>query len=79
MADSSLAALLGDDDLGRTTLSLCQASLQPRSYATYASTLSGFMQFCREQRVAPLAAPPVHIARYVAWLGQQGTVAASSL
>jgi hypothetical protein len=79
MADSSLAALLGDDDLGRTALSLCQASLQQRSYDTYASTLSGFMQFCREQHVAPLAATPVHIARYVAWLGLHGTVAASSL
>ncbi len=79
MLDSSLAALLGDDDLGRTALSLCQASLQPRSYDTYASALSGFMQFCVEQDLAPLEATPVHIARYVAWLGRRGTVAAASL
>jgi hypothetical protein len=79
MLDSALASLLGDDDLGRTALSLCQASLQPRSYDTYASALAGFMQFCVEQDLAPLEATPVHIARYVAWLGVRGTVSATSL
>ena len=79
MMDSNLATLLGDDDLGRTALTLCQSSLQPRSYDTYASALAGFMRFYVEQDLAPLEATPVHIARYVAWLGMRGTVAATSL
>ncbi|MFN9900686.1 MAG: hypothetical protein ACK55Z_18280, partial [bacterium] len=66
---------MGADDLGRTALALCQASLQPRSYETYASALSSFFRFCQEQQLPPLDASPVHIARYVAWLGQQGSVA----
>ena len=53
MADNSLAALLGADDLGRTALALYQASLQPRSYETYASTLSSFFRFCQEQHLPP--------------------------
>ena len=75
----SLGRLLGDDDLGAATLALCQASLQPRPYNTYASTLTSFMTFCHEQNVSPLEVTPVHVARYVAWLGRQGTVAAGSL
>ena len=76
---SSLGTLLGHDDLGRTALALCQASLQPRSYGTYASALKGFLDFCDEESLLPLDVTPVHVARYLAWLGLRGTVAAASL
>lgn len=78
MSDS-LGALLGHDDLGRTALALCQASLQPRSYGSYASALKGFLEFCDEESLLPLDVTPVHVARYLAWLGLRGTVAAASL
>jgi hypothetical protein len=35
--------------------------------------------FYAEQMLAPLAVTPGHMARYVAWLGQLGTIKASSL
>lgn len=76
---SSLGSLLGDDALGRSTLALCQSALQPGSYKTYQSALQGFMEFCHEQNRPPLEVTPVDIARYIAWLGLQGTVAADSL
>lgn len=78
MADI-LGALLGHDELGRTALSLRHASLQPRSYGTYASALSGFLEICDDQSLLPLKVTPVHIARYLAWLGLAGTVADDSL
>ena len=76
---SSLGCALGVDELGRTALTLCQASLQPRSYTTYASALTGFFEFCHDQAAPPLEVTPVHICKNVAWIGLQGTVCADSL
>jgi hypothetical protein len=48
--------------------------------ATYGNTIRRHFDFCEEHRLAPLAATPAHMARYVAWLlGQLGTIKASSL
>jgi hypothetical protein len=45
----------------------------------YSSNLTGFFKFCDLFLIEPLQVTPVHIARYIAWLGQRGTVAAASL
>lgn len=81
-ADSMTASLgptLGTDSLGQTTLSLLQGSLVARTYGTYGSALKPFLSFAATQGFNPLEATPVEAARYVAWLGLQGTVAADSL
>lgn len=76
---AAMGPLLGDDALGRSTLKLLQASLETRTYQTYGSTIKMFLQFCAEEGLDPLDLTPVQAARYVAWLGHRGTVAAGSL
>jgi hypothetical protein len=65
--------------LGATTLALLAATWAPSTAATYASTIRRYFDFCAEQQLATLAATPAHMARYVAWLGQLGTIKASSI
>jgi hypothetical protein len=45
----------------------------------YSSNLTGFFKLCNVFLIDPLQVPSVDIARYIAWLGQRGTVAATSL
>jgi hypothetical protein len=71
--------ILGCDALGATTMALLAATWAPSTAATYGSTIRRCFDFCAEQQHAPLAATPAHVARYVAWLGQLGTIKASSL
>jgi len=74
-----MTKILGSDALGTKTLALLAAAWAPSTAATYGSTIRRYFDFCTEQRLAPLAATPAHMARYVAWLGQLGTIKASSL
>jgi site-specific recombinase XerD len=74
-----MTKILGSDALGATTLTFLAAAWAPSTVATYGSTIRRYFDFCTEQQLAPLAATPVHMARYVAWLGQLGTIKASSL
>ena len=54
-------------------------ALQPKTYKNYGSALTGVIEFCRETSVDPLEVTPVEIARYIAWLGERGTMAEGSL
>jgi hypothetical protein len=74
-----MTIILGSDALGATTMTLLAAAWAPTTAATYGSTIRSYFDFCAEQQLAPLAATPAHMARYVAWVGQLGTIKASSL
>jgi hypothetical protein len=74
-----MTRILGSNTLGATTMALLAAAWAPCTAATYGNTISRYFDFCTEQQLAPLAATPAHMARYVAWLGQLGTIKASSL
>jgi hypothetical protein len=56
-----------------------KSALQPGTYKNYGSALTGFIEFYDETRVNPREDTPVEIARYIAWLGKRGTIAAGSL
>jgi hypothetical protein len=74
-----MTKILGSDALGATTLALLSAAWAPNTSTTYGSTIRRYFNLCEEHRLAPLAATPAHMARYVAWLGQLCTIMASSL
>jgi site-specific recombinase XerD len=74
-----MTKILGSDALGATTLALLSAAWAPSTATTYGSTIRRYFDFCEEHQLAPLAAKPAHMARFVAWLGQLGTIKASSL
>ena len=76
---SALSNIFGGDALGARAMSLFQSALQPGTYASYNSNLAGFFSYCQEYNLAPLDTTAIDIARYVAWLGERGTVAADSL
>ena len=65
--------------MGRIAASLFQSALTFSTYVHYSSNLSGFFKFCNLFLIDPLQVTPVDIARCIAWLGQRGTVAATSL
>jgi hypothetical protein len=70
---------LGSHILGAKTLALLSPAWAPNTASTYGSTIRRYFDFCEEERLAPPAATPAHMARYVAWLGQLGTIKASSM
>jgi site-specific recombinase XerD len=74
-----ITKVLSSDSLGATTLALLSAAWAPSTLATYGSTIRRYFDLCEEHRLAPLAATLAHMARYVAWLRQLGTIKASSL
>jgi hypothetical protein len=74
-----MTIILGSDALGATTLALLSAAWEPSTSTTYGSTIRRYFEFYEEHQIAPLVATPAHMARYVAWLGQLGTIKASSL
>jgi hypothetical protein len=71
--------VFGTDDLGARALALNHSSLQPGTYRNYGSNVTGFLKFCEESFIAPLDITNTEIARYLAWMADQGTVAADSL
>jgi hypothetical protein len=75
----NMTIILGSDALGPTILALLSAAWAPSTTSTYVSTIRLYFDFCEEHQLAPLDATPAHMARYVAWLGQLGTIKASSL
>jgi site-specific recombinase XerD len=74
-----ITKVLGSDVLGVKTPALLFASWAPSTTPTYGITIRRYFDFCAEHMLAPLAVTPAHMARYVAWLGQLGTIKASSL
>ena len=75
----ALTSVFGEDEIGRIATSLFQSALTTRTRENYSSNLASFYTFCDTSLLDPLAVGPIDIARYVAWLGQRGTVAAESL
>jgi len=45
----------------------------------YGANMAEFLEFCELYSIAPLDASPVDIARSISWLGERGTVAATSM
>jgi len=76
---AALSSVFGEDELGRIATSLFQSSLSAGTKENYSSNLAGFFRFCEESLLDPLSVGPIDIARYIAWMGQRGTVAAGSL
>jgi hypothetical protein len=76
---ASMKQVLGENELGRIAVSLFQSALTSATYVHYSSNLAGFFKFCNLFLIDPLQVTPVDIARYIAWLGQRGMVAATSL
>ena len=80
-SSAALQSVFDTDDLGARAFALYQSSLQPRTYRNYGSNLTGFLRFC-EEILRRNSAPDItnaEIARYLAWMADQGTVAADSL
>ena len=71
--------LLGADELGRLAADLAATALHPSTYRNYGTALRPYLQYCATYSVHPLHVTPLDAARYVAWLGLRGTVAAASL
>jgi hypothetical protein len=46
---------------------------------TYINAIKPYFQFCEEQGLAPLAATAATMARYIAWIGERGTIKATSM
>eukprot|EP00873_Tetraselmis_striata_P027418 jgi/Tetstr1/447682/TSEL_035040.t1 len=56
-----------------------RAAWAPTTAASYASCMKQYFRFCEEEKRPALAADPGTMARYVTWLGNLGTIKASSL
>ena len=78
-SSEALKNVFGEDDMGAQAMALFQSSLQPGTLKNYGANLNGFFEFCDLNTIAPLDVSPVDIARYIAWLGERGTVAATSM
>jgi hypothetical protein len=51
-------------------------ALAPSTSNRYCSTIHGYYEFCEDMQLAPFAGNPVMMARFVAWLGNVGTIKA---
>jgi hypothetical protein len=78
-SSEALKHVFDDDDPGAQALALFQSALQPGTLENYGFNLAGFLEFCELYSVAPLDVSPVDIARYISWLGERGTVVATSM
>jgi hypothetical protein len=71
--------LLGTNSLGEKTLELLTAAWGKSTSDTYNNAIKPYFQFCEEQGLPPLAATAATMARYIAWIGECGTIKASSV
>jgi hypothetical protein len=78
-SSSALQSVFGNDTLGEKALALFQSALQPKTYQNYGSNMTSFFTFCEENAIPYLDVTNIDIARYIAWMGDRGTVAADSL
>jgi hypothetical protein len=75
----NMTKILGFDVFGAKTSTLLSAAWAPNTPTTYGSTIRRYFDFFDEHILAPLVATLAHMARYVVWLRQLGTIKASSL
>jgi hypothetical protein len=71
--------LLGTDSLGAKTLELLTAAWAKSTSDTYNNAIKPYFQFCEEQGLPPPASTVATMARYIAWIGERGTIKATSL
>jgi site-specific recombinase XerD len=71
--------LLGTNSLGAKTLELLTAAWAESTSDTYNNAIKSYFKFCEEQGLPPLAATAATMARYIAWIGERGTIKATSL
>ena len=74
-----MKSVFGDDELGEAATVLFQSATSKGTDQNYTSNLKTFFEFCDTSLIDPKHASPIDIARYIAWLGKRGTVAAASL
>eukprot|EP00873_Tetraselmis_striata_P025904 jgi/Tetstr1/446168/TSEL_003569.t1 len=78
--DVAAKEAFGSDELGQRTLDLLSSSLSAQTLKSYAGRLSQFAEFCHDsENISPLEATTATVVRYVAWIGEQGHIAAKSL
>jgi hypothetical protein len=70
---------MGTRSLGAKTLELQTAAWEKSTSDTYNSAIKLYFQFCEEQGLPPLATTAATMARYIAWIGERGTIKATSL
>jgi hypothetical protein len=70
----NMTNILGFDVLGPKTLALMSGVWAPNKATTYESTICRYFDSYDEHMLASLAATPAHMARYVSWLGELGTI-----
>jgi hypothetical protein len=71
--------LHGTNTLGAKTLELLTATWAKSTSETYGSAIKPYFEFPEDQCLPPLAAATTTMARYIAWIGERGTVKATSL
>jgi site-specific recombinase XerD len=71
--------LLGTNNLVAKTLELLTAAWAKNTSDTYNNAIKPYFEFYEEQGLPPLAAKTATMARYIAWIGQRGTIKATSL
>jgi hypothetical protein len=76
---AALSSVFGNDELGELATALFQSALSDGTRSNYDSNLGSFYAYCDESLIDPLGVTPIDIARYLAWLGKRGTIAAVSL
>jgi hypothetical protein len=74
-----MSRILGQEILGAQTLSLLTTTWASNTLATYDNTIERYFEFCEEPQLVPLAGNPATMAQFVIWLGNLGTIKASSL
>jgi hypothetical protein len=69
-----ITKIIDFDVLGAKTPAVLSAAWAPSTSATYGRTIHRYFDFYDEHMLVVLAATPAHMVRYVAWLGQLGTI-----
>jgi hypothetical protein len=74
-----MSGIFGFDVLSAQTPSLLTTTWATNTSATHGTTIQWYFEFYEEQQLSPLAGNPTTMARFVTWLGNHGTIKASSL
>jgi hypothetical protein len=74
-----MQCLLGTDSLGAKTLESLTATWAKSTSDTYNTAIKQDFQFCEEHGLPPLAATAATMTRYIAWIGERGTLKAARL
>jgi hypothetical protein len=74
-----ITKIMGSLELGAKTLALRSTAWAPSTASTYESYIHRYFDLCDEHMPAPLYATPTHMARFVTWLRQLGTIKASTM